>query len=387
MALVEVEAKEVKLLDDPGEGFQHRDVIYTVANRLVNHTRGKIVGGYTKNRDGQIVPGGKYDTGDLILPDALYAVEFALTRGLNPYGQIHTWYQRSGNKPPQIIVEIHWKVLKGWGEWRSPFSTETIEIISPEDRERFGLQDGDLGALAYNILDDHKQEYFSFVKMFVVEFGAREAKKMAAQMVAKGEGVGVVRKAEMFTRDGKPLQPPKGRTWPWRAGIRALRDAIGKSHGEPPPMQVRQYANSEGLAITESNVALLAEPQFPTDAPVDAQQRYLQLESNVQDHQPEAPEVTKAKMMDHVALMRGAVSDDDFWDQEMFNAGEGAENGEFEQVPDWKPTKVEFFETVQKELKFSQSDAVKLLKEAGYEAFEVSDATEMYKALQVKKDE
>lgn len=269
---------EFIVLDDPGEGFQSKNAIYTIARRLINHTAGKIIGGYETRDDGKIYPiKNAYDPGDLILQDAMYAVEYALTRGLNPYGHLHLWYQRSNRSPrPQLIVDIDYKILKGWAEWRAGFRTEVLEM--DEDlRAEHNLVPEDLGAVAYNILDS-EIKYFHQYQLEFIKSGIkpRVARHLAAQACAKGQGVGIVKSQEMKKSDGNPLPPPKGRTWQWRAETRALRDAIRRSHGEPPPAQIKAYITHGGQAITQYHLNLLADENFPTDLPEEDQQFYLE---------------------------------------------------------------------------------------------------------------
>jgi hypothetical protein len=273
----EIVTAEYKILDKPGEGFQSRNVIYTVAQRLRSHTAGKIIGGYETNKDGQLVPlKNAYAPGDLAPKDALYAVEYALTRGLNPYGHIHLWYQRSNKSPlPQLIIDIDWKILKGWAEWRNPFRTEYVKM-NADERQKYGLKEGDLGAVAYNMLDADIKYYHQYQLEFIKSgIKPSEAKLLATQATAKSTGIGVVLASEMRTAQGKLVPPPKGRTWQWRAETRAFRDATRRSHGEPPPAQIKSYAQAQGVAIEDQHVGMLASESFPADIDTESQGRYL----------------------------------------------------------------------------------------------------------------
>jgi hypothetical protein len=268
---------EVVLLDDPGEGFQSRNAIYTVAKRLISHTAGKIIGGY-KAEDGKMYPiENKYAGGDLILSDAMYAVEFALTRGLNPYGHLHLWYHRSTHSPkPQLIIDIDYKILKGWAEWRAPFKTHPFKM-NDEERQRYGLQNGDLGTISYNVLDSDAS-YFHQYQLEFIRSGMpfREAQRLAYEATAKSFGIGIIKAGEMKKSNGQPLSPPKGRTWQWRAETRAFRDTVRRSHGEPPPAQIRQYSESQGMVIDEQHLSLMAAEDYPAELSAEDQQRYLQ---------------------------------------------------------------------------------------------------------------
>lgn len=301
-----------KMLAAPGEGFQSQDAIYTIAQRLRSHTKGKIIGGYETNSNGQLVPlKNAYAPGDLAPKDALYAVEYALTRGLNPYGHIHLWYQRSNKSPlPQLIIDIDWKILKGWAEWRNPFRTEYVKMDA-EERQKHGLKEGDLGAVAYNMLDSDVK-YFHEYQLSFIKSGIKpsEAKILASQATAKSIGVAVVLASEMKSFQGKAIAPPKARSWQWRAETRAFRDATRRSHGEPPPAQIKAYAQVQGVAIEEQHVGLLAAESFPADIDTESQGRYLAASDQatsilngeiVEDLDPE----------ERVDLMRGRNGDDD----------------------------------------------------------------------------
>lgn len=270
---------KAEVLEKPGNGFQSRNEIYTIARRLMSHTSGKIIGGYGTAPNGDILPlQGTADPGDLALQDALYAVEYALTRGLNPYG-LHIWYQRSKKHPtPQLIIEIDWKIMKGWAEWRSPFKTEYIQMDS-DARQKYGLAQGDLGALAYNILDADNAYFHQYQLTFIQQgIVPREARSLATRATAKSVGVGIVLAYEMKSSNGKAIAPPKGRSWQWRAETRAFRDATRRSHGEPPPAQIRAFAAAgKDIAINENHLGLLASKSYPADLDADGQRRYLQL--------------------------------------------------------------------------------------------------------------
>lgn len=284
-----MEVFEAKILNDPGQGFQSRDFIHTIAKRLMSHTAGRIMGGY--RADGK--PGGAYEPGNLALKDALYATEYALTRGLNPYGHIHLWYQRISNQPPQLVTDIDYKILKGWAESESPFSTYTLPF-GPAEAEAYLLEEGDIGALAYNVLDSERTYLHQYIMMFIQQGKPHtEAQKLAYELVAKSKGVGVVKRAEMIgKKNGQEYMKaaPKGRTWAWRAEIRATRDAIRRSHGEPPPPhKIKQLAQLEGIGINQDHIAILADKSFPAALPADIQSNYLQLEARAQEQKAGAP--------------------------------------------------------------------------------------------------
>jgi hypothetical protein len=297
---VVIDLPALEILDDPGNGFGSRNAIYTVARRLMVHYQGKVLGGWNENSQ-QFV--GKDQLGGLRERDAIYATQFAVSRGLNPFGDIHVWYIKG-----QIIVDIHWRILKGWAELVCPFRTKPIDM-SEEEREKHGLQEGDLGVISYNIADADK-DFYRAMLLTLIEGGhsVSEAKLDAIKLVAKGAGVGIVKKYEM------KKDPPKGRSWNWRCRIRSLRDAIGWSHGNPTVVQIRDFAEGRGTKITAADLPVLAEP-IMADLNPPEQKRYLQLNADLRkatakrDEMP--PADLAAQSQAHINLMRGSIEDEE----------------------------------------------------------------------------
>lgn len=288
---------EVKYLDDPGGGLGSRDQIFTIARRLMAHNQGKIQGGWSEKLEKFV---GKFDQGGLREKDALYAAQFATSRGLNPFGDIHIWYIKG-----QVIVDIHWRILKGWAEMITPFRTETVDMTS-EEREKHGLAPDDLGVIAYNIADSDADFYRVMLLTFIQkDYSASEAKREAIALVAKGRGIGILRKNEM------KKDPPKGRSWYWRCKIRAGRDATGQSHGNPTVVQIRDFARGR---ITTADLPVLTEPIMAELNPPE-QQRYLELHANQREAKAKwdamTPKELHAESQANINLMRGTIEDEE----------------------------------------------------------------------------
>ncbi len=297
---------EIQILDAPGHGLPERNVMHTIAGRLVKHHRGKVAGGWN-HQAGRFVA--KWDKGDLLQDDALYATEFAVSHGLNPVGDISIWY--IGGK---LIVAIYWRILKGWAEMVAPFRTEFIDMTEVQ-RQRHGLQSGDLGVISYNILDADK-DFYREVLMAAIKSGLKlgEAHRQAIPLVAKGSGVGIVLSKEMTKENGDPIAPPKGRSWPWRAETRSFRDAIGRSHGNPTPVMIKKYAEENLVGIAGPDLPVLADPIMDDLNPAE-QQRYLELNADLRKAKTKrdamTPEELHAESQVSIDLMRGSIEDEE----------------------------------------------------------------------------
>ncbi|MHC4617983.1 MAG: hypothetical protein ACYTEQ_09540 [Planctomycetota bacterium] len=246
----------------------------------------------------------------MLQDDALYAVEFAISHGLNPVGDISLWY--IGGK---LIVSIYWRILKGWAEMVAPFRTEFFDMTEDE-RNRHGLEPGDIGVVCYNILDSD-QGYYHKLLLTTIQNGnlsLSEANRQIIPLVAKGSGIGIVLKKEMQKADGKPIAPPKGRSWHWRGETRSFRDAVGRSHGNPTPAQVRVYAEGKGIGVTSADLPVLADP-IMSELSRPEQRRYLELNAALQENEAKweamEPEDLHAQSQAHINLMRGTIEDEE----------------------------------------------------------------------------
>jgi hypothetical protein len=302
-------------------GLVDQDTVINVARNLVEHYRGKVAGGYMPVTDAQLKtarkngvpdnwrqmpdqdgtmtyyrPGGKKEEGDLYPPDAVRVVQKTFSRGLNPMAHISIWYQGG-----QLIDNLNYTIVKGMAEQQEKSSFEFVEMDSDE-RTRHGLTAGDIGKVAYLILDKDKSLKIEATMAFVGELGFAEAKRQALEMVQKARGIGIVKK-------GSVPYPPNGRSIDWVAEKRAMVDACRRAFGEMTPAQIAHYANGQGF-VKQEDLAALASPDYQTVAqlPSDAQQRYLEMDRITQSVKAMPADELQAKVAANRAIM---YQDDD----------------------------------------------------------------------------
>ena len=289
-----------QIVEEPGFGLAGRNVVFTIAGRLVKHYKGKVAGGWNPSANGFV---GKNDLGDLLPDDALYAAEYALSHGVNPIGDIHLWYIKG-----KLIIDIHWRIIKGWAEMVAPFRTEFFDMTD-EQRQGHGLKPGDIGVIGYNILDSDKEFYRSML-MEAIQGGLKpsQANREVVPLVAKGSSIGIVLKSE--TKHA----PAKGRSHKWRAEIRSFRGATGMSHGNRPPAQVKAYAEGQGIGFTAADLPTLAEPIMAELKPPE-QRRYLELHADLRENKAKWGAMTSTELVTesqaNINLMRGTIEEEE----------------------------------------------------------------------------
>jgi hypothetical protein len=396
-----------------------QSVTVAIAWRLKRHNAGKIAGGYTPilasvvedaKKNNQYPPRWKqdvdergavvwvqpvasqFDKGDLTLEDAIYATEYSLSCGLNPLAHISMWYQGG-----QLQISTKYSIKVGWAEDMAAFSTEFVEMADA-DRTQHGLGKGDLGVIAYNILDADKSRYSDTI-LALVQGGAKfnEAKTLALKIISKSNGVGVVRTAEM----GGNKKEPKGRSWYWLAQKRAISSAISFSHGDMTPARLARSAQGAFKPIGQEAIPLLADPGYPADADEDIQAKFIELQLNDRRRQVKAaaqsPEERHVQFHGNVDLMRGAVDEPGIGDEpEAVEDGQTVsgwptDDPDFPQATEatasdpsiWLPDPKEFQTQVAFDFGLTWDEIRVILKDGlGYTGFRRELAQEMYLALQ-----
>lgn len=333
--------QEIERLDRLGIAGS-REVELT-AWRLVEQKRGRVKGGYrpvsekrlktapekdknkfrkTVTMEGELVvvePAPNWEEGDLLYQDARYAVEWGLSQGYNPLGQVHVYYIGG-----QVIVQPLYNVRVARAEGTEKFSTEYFDM-TPEERAKNGLQDNDLGTVAFVLLDSDRGMYTQETLRLVREGTSHsEAKHMVLELLAKGRGIGVLSGEEIQ----KKKRPPTGRSWQWVVEKRALTDAINRTFGEPGHDPAPQ-----GFTVTQADLPALADSGFPADAPADAQQRYLETARTTRQLQA-GPPPTPEQFRENVNALRGPDDDDEFFDNLDREDHEEGEIEEPESTPD-----------------------------------------------------
>ena len=276
-------------LDEPGYNLPSRDQLHTIACRLIHQTRGTVAG---------ITPDGKrtgksWHRGTLSLEEAVFSVQYALSRGLNPFGDIHIWWYR------QLQVTEHYRILAGWANLRQPYTGTYRPIEDADNRQRHGLQEGDIGAACYILKAADRELFLGCL--------AAGMTRWEALATAGTSAVGIVYQQEMTDSEGQPKQiDVKGWSWLQRAETRALRNALGRSHGTPTPAEIIFYAQRLNPGLTP---AALASPAFDPDLSPDLQRRYLELTAqSEQRRQRDAhltPEQRRRRFEETVELLRG----------------------------------------------------------------------------------
>lgn len=325
MALVEIEDAEIISAEDMRTGFGLIDqgTIQNIAHNMAEHWRGKVSGGYipvTKARlekarqgggfppdwrktfvDGNekvLRPGTKTEKGDLLGADAIRVVQKTLSRGLNPMAHISVWYQNG-----QLIDCVHYDVIRGLAEQRGASSPEFSEM-TPDERQAHSLENGDIGIVAYLVLDTDKSLYLQAVLSFAPELGLIEAKRQALEIISKGKGIGIV-------QAGENIQTPKGRSREWVAQKRAMTDASRRGFGEMSPAQVAHFASGQGF-LKEQDLNVLASPDYQSVAqlPAEAQQRHLRMERQAQAIKAMPAEELHRQAQQNISIMRRNGDDD-----------------------------------------------------------------------------
>ena len=157
----------------------------------------------------------------LSLEHAMAAAQYAILTDANIFrGEIYAWDDKHGN----LVLDDGYKILVRWAKDKCAYS-EKWEPMDATD-----LPDGAIGMRCWILRDDARP-----LMAQLIQAGTpwREAFEIAATY-----GIGVVRREDMFTRDGQPIQPPKTWTWQTRAETRALKNALNRSHGAPSPREI-----------------------------------------------------------------------------------------------------------------------------------------------------
>lgn len=275
---------KAQLLNNPGYDMPTRDQLYTIAARLQQHTSGTIAGIHP---DGGRT-GKSWHKGTLSIDEALYTVQFALTRGLNPFGDIHIWYQ------DKLIVCEHYRILAGWAQLRESFTDIYRTIETDIQRRRHQVEPNDLGAICYVLKKPYVEIFTACLASGLNRWDALATSATCA--------IGIVKHSEMFKDNGQPIRPPKGWSWEQRAEVRAFRNAVGRSHGTPTIPEIRALARQLNPDLDPE---ALASPDFDPSLPPEAQARNLAM---IQAQQPGGP-ASALSQAQRVELLRGKEED------------------------------------------------------------------------------
>lgn len=313
---------EIKLVADPAPdaGMLERNARYTVATRVMQFYKGKVAG-----KKGDEPTSKSWDKGNLTLNEALFVVDYAMSRGLNPFGDIHIWYYKG------LMVTEHYRILVGWSQLRKPYSVTFKPIESNAERMRNGMKAGDIGATAIVIKDSDRPAWtaaFSAVLAAMGQSGNLDLDSARSQVdsIFATQAVGIVTADEMQDRNGESKAiDVKGWSWMQRAETRALRNALGRSHGTPTPVEIKSYAAKLNPNATMER---LASPAF--DPNLGEQNLQLSAIAHQEKIQNDPDLAKKAKA--NINLMRGDEDEDgigDDYESAPKAEKEAVEDGEF----------------------------------------------------------
>lgn len=169
-----------------------------------------------------MLPGGD----NLSDAQAMAVAQYSMLLDANPFrGEVYGYTDRHG-----FHLVDGYKMLVRWARKTCPY-TESYTAI--ED-----LPDGAIGYRCHILRDDARTTLQDFVKLGATFPQAYELTAVSA--------VGVVTKADMTTRDGRPMDPPSGWTWDQVARKRALKNALNLSHGAPSPREIASQSWTVG---------------------------------------------------------------------------------------------------------------------------------------------
>lgn len=212
----------------------------------------------------RFVPGTKKMNGTEIMAFA----QLVHMTGLNPCAsELHGWDSK-GDGSGVLITKLHYGILVRWAMSQEPFATRfTTEMDESENiisRCRL-LRQSDrplLGQLLSNGVD--YQEALAW---------------------ATTEGLGIVTKKERWSKKYKRwIDPPKSKSWPWKAEKRALEDAIKRAYGSPSTKELaRQSWIVEGVVTIPSDWADVTPEMLPNEREAQARLTALRRE---REHKP-----------------------------------------------------------------------------------------------------
>lgn len=190
--------------------------------------------------------------GDLGQEEALLLAQYSAAMDANPYrGDVYAFKTRG-----KIVLVEGYKLLIRWARNQCNFSDRYTPLGGGE------IPEGAIGHRCQVLRDDAKDMLETLVKA-----GAPWAE---AFDIASQSAVGVVTKQDMFTRDNRPIPPPKGWTWDEVAKKRSLKNALNRAYGAPSP---REMARQTWMVDGIETVADDWEGSEPLLAKANAQDR------------------------------------------------------------------------------------------------------------------
>lgn len=155
------------------------------------------------------------DAREMGKPAITLLAQVAVSHGANPLpssGEIWIWRDKKGNLSIDLGVAYYRRVS---GEQDTVLWIEEPRIMTPEEKQEEGLQEGDIGAICRGAYLSKVQELIQTLKI-----NYRDAMELASRT-----STGVVLSGEMvYRKSGDPMDAPSGRSWNWVARKRAEKD-------------------------------------------------------------------------------------------------------------------------------------------------------------------
>lgn len=255
--------------------------------------------------------------------DIIVVVETTLAMGLNPLAvgkEYHAWKGTKG----ELVIMRHYTLLNNWAQAKEPFSIR-YEHWDRKKKEIAGLPANDFVCMAFLLKrsdeEAYQKRYAMVLKpMLDSKIDAKVAIAAATQEAGKVEmpAIGRVKNSEVYTDDGKVKYGGAGDITGWipgksRAEIRAMRNAIRRSYGEPTAQDMfniaHQSAAEAGMLPEQLPDMISGMPEEISIEPAEIQERYLALEAENKRSQEELDKLTdeekKQANKERVDLMRG----------------------------------------------------------------------------------
>lgn len=160
--------------------------------------------------------------GKLTTEEALLLAQYSAAMDANPFREEIYAYQSRG----KVVLVEGYKLLVRWARRQCNFYERYERVTNGDDT----VADDDIAFRCRLLRDDALPALADLTQAGVPN----------AYEITSTEAIGVVRKADRTTREGKPQSPPIGWTWEEVARKRALKNAINRAYGTPSPREIAE---------------------------------------------------------------------------------------------------------------------------------------------------
>ena len=234
-----------------------------------------------------MLPGGE----KLNVTQALAAGQYAVATGLNPFrGEFYAMVDKKGD----LKLIDGYKALTRWAEDECPYDVQyRPQPLGPGEAHHIR---------AIIMRHDRKKQLDYYLE--------RGADFQTAFDLVTTSAVGIVTEDEMRWPDGNPKDPPKGWTWEQRAEIRALKNALNRSHGMPTVAELaRKSWEVAGILTKPEDWEGTGELKTPEEREALAELSARTRET-VDAFQGLSPEGQLKKLAENVKILHGDFDED-----------------------------------------------------------------------------